>query len=163
MDTGKSGFYCRNTPVTTMAPGTRAWLKAGLPPRQQPCCVGNVCVCPSSACTSGGGVQHVGMGVPDARSCRDKSENPRQDPHGSPGHGHSGIPRLPPQGFSEKPQVRAGRDESDHYLIQDYHFTHEISLCIPTSHMALRLVSADLNHKDGLALFIFLVGRYWLK
>lgn len=97
----------------------------------------------------------MGVGGPDALSCRDKSENPRQDPHGSPGHGHSGIPHLPQQGFSKKPQGRAGRDKSDHYLIQDYHFTHEISLHIPISHMALRLVSPELNHKDGLTLFIF--------
>lgn len=52
--------------------------------------------------------------------------------------------------FSKKPRVRAGRDESDYYLFQAYHFTDEISLLIPISHMALRLVSLRLNHKDWL-------------
>lgn len=43
---------------------------------------------------------------------------------------------------------------SDYYLVQTYHFTDEISLLIPISHMALRLVSLGLNHKDWLVLCV---------
>lgn len=80
--------------------------------------------------------------------------NPQQDPHVSPGPGCSGIPHLSQWDFSKKPRVRAGRDESDYYLIQAYHFTDEIGLLIPISHMALRLVSLGLSHKDWLVLCV---------
>lgn len=82
--------------------------------------------------------------------------------HGSAGHGcrgrgweecHSSLRRV-----SLKNHTSELGEMSDHYLIQAYHFTDEISplILIPISHMALRLVSPGLSHKDWLELFMLL-------
>lgn len=95
-----------------------------------------------------------GKGKAGCTQLQRKSGTPQQDPHGSRGRGDTGVPHLPQEGFSKKPQVRAGRGETDYYLVQAYHFTDEISFLIPISHMALRLVSPGLNHKDRLLLLV---------
>lgn len=137
---------------------TRVWLKAFLTEGEHLCCVTNVCA-PQEKTRE----QKEGL---DVCSCRDKSENPQEDPHGS--HvGFSmlsqpwvlrGMPHPPQKGFSKNHTSELG-EMSDYYLVQTYHFTDEICLLnlIPISHVALRLVSPGLSYRGWLELFCFVL------
>lgn len=106
----------------------------------------------------------------DAHSCPEKSGTPHQDPPGSP-LDLSRFPKpwgpwdptSPSVGFHKETTRLSWEEESDYYLLQAYHFTDEICLLIPISHMAPRLVTPGFSHKDWLDFFFFNVWRYWLK
>lgn len=158
----KLEFCFRSTPVTEIASETRAWLKTFLPQGPQLCCVGNMCVRRSEhrwAWVSRGGALHSHREANWMDTATEKVKKKKKKPSAVPWEqcvdsqgsamGVLGfyIPLIRVSWRSHR-VFRAGRDKSDYYLIQAYHFTDEISLPFPISHMALRLVSPKLSHED---------------
>lgn len=155
-----SDFCFRNTSVAVMPPEPRVWIRAFLPKAQHLSCVGTTHGLWESMSEHSRGLGCRKSQELDAHAAGKSQKPPSRIPM-HPG-GPLQTPRpwvhwdptAPAEGFLTETMGRAGRGESGHYLFQAYHFTDEISLLIPISQLALRIVSLGLSHKDWLD-FIF--------